>query len=269
MQLTEKYRPKTREDFIDNEEALEELERYIESSYPVILVGSPGIGKTSAVLMIAEGMGYSVQETNASDERKKLELKELEKRLISNSFIKTLYLLDEVDGLKNQAYLAQILKKATKPVVLTANYKYELSKDLTKVCKVIEFKKPALANVVKRIRHIAEKERLYPDYSRITTDIRSSINNAFNKGNNYKEEKNEFEKVDDIFKGNQLHDINPMWLMDNVTNYYNGRNIIEAIQTIKAYEMFKKKEILSCLPISAYGRAKYPNYFRRKYNGHT
>ena len=269
MQLTEKYRPRTKDDFVDNHKALEEMEDYIESNFPIILLGPPGCGKTSAVLMLAESKQYFVQETNASDERKKIDLKELSSRLQSNSFHKTIYLLDEVDGMKNQTFLAQILKKSKKPVVMTANNKQALSKELLKTCKLIEFKKPVLANVVKRIKYIAEKEKLKPDYTKITTDIRASINDAFNYGDTYKEDKNEFDKVSDIFKGHKLHDINPFWLIDNVTNYYHGKDIIDALETIKVYEIVKKKEVLSCLPTSSYGRAKYPNYFRRRKNGYT
>ena len=207
--------------------------------------------------------------TNASDERKKAELKEFASRIMTNSFVKTLYLLDEVDGLKNQAFLTDILKKAKKPVILTANYKHKLSPALKRACKIIEFNKPALGSIVKRLKYIEQKEGIKGDFSKITPDIRSSINNVFNNGKGYKEEKNEFDKVDDIFKGKKTHDIHPIWLIDNITNYLNGKDIIDAVRTIKAYEIIKKPEVLSCIPTCQYGRPRYPNYFRRKKHGHT
>ncbi len=72
----EKYRPKTLEDVVGNPTAVAELRKWAaawDKGRPdrraVILQGDPGIGKTSAALALANEMGWSAIEMNASDSR--------------------------------------------------------------------------------------------------------------------------------------------------------------------------------------------------------
>ena len=262
IHLTEKYRPKTESEFIGNHEILSEVEELILSSHPTVLVGKPGIGKTSAVFLMARKHGFQVSESNASDERRKDELKILESNLKTRSFIPTLYLIDEVDGLKDQDFLAKILKTANKPVVLTANYKRKLSMNLKKVCKILEMRPPNLYEVVKLMKKIAELEGVTVTYERVSSDIRASINNTFYNGDSYREKRNEFDIVINIFKYGKVDDINPIWLIDNVTNFYSGKDLFDAIRIICQYAIYKNKEILSCLPTARKGTPAYPNFFR-------
>ncbi len=269
ISLTEKYRPKTEAEFIGNKEILKELEELILSSHPTILVGKPGIGKTSAVFLMACKHGFRVSEMNASDERRKNELKTLESNLKTKSFVPTIYLIDEADGLKEQDFLAKILKTANKPVVLTANYKRKLSMSLKKVCKMLEMRPPNLYEIVNLMKRIAEAEGIVVTYNRVCSDIRASINNTFYNGSIYKEKRNEFEIVEGIFKYKKVEDINPIWLIDNVTNFYNGRDLFEAVNVICQYAIHKNKEILSSLPIARKGTPKYPYFFRRMKAQHS
>ena len=73
---TEKYRPKRLDDIIGNKQAKDELLRWAnswESGPPkkraVVLMGDPGIGKTTASLALANDLGWQVIEMNASDSR--------------------------------------------------------------------------------------------------------------------------------------------------------------------------------------------------------
>ena len=86
MDLTEKYRPKSTDELIGNKHAIKELVKCIKECKPALLVGPPGIGKTSSVYAVANEYGYRVLEFNASDERKKEQLK----RIISLSKMKGL-----------------------------------------------------------------------------------------------------------------------------------------------------------------------------------
>jgi len=266
--IVEKYRPTTLNDFVDNQDNIEIIINCIKSNTPVLIASPPGTGKTSISYVIAKELGYHLLEYNASDERKKDDLKKLKKILRSIPLVKSMILLDEVDGLENKQALIQILKKSQLPVILTANDKYKV-REFNKVCKLIEFKLPALGLVAKRIRFIADKEGLNPEI-KVDSDIRSAINRTFSGSNKYVKEKSDFNKVQDIFRKEEIHDINPTWLIDNVTNFYSGHDVILALEIIKIYDKLKNPEILRSLP-KGYGKPQYPYYFsaRSKHERHN
>src|SRR5256885_13025184 len=72
----EKYRPKTLDEVVGNPTAIAELRKWAAAwdkgrpdKRAVVLQGDPGIGKTSAALALANDMGWSVVEMNASESR--------------------------------------------------------------------------------------------------------------------------------------------------------------------------------------------------------
>lgn len=264
MNLLDKYSPKSYSDFIGNPTLLPDLEELVSNNYPVILVGKPGIGKTTSVYLVADKLSLMVIKSNASDERTKSDLSKLSSSLSNKSFEPILYLLDEVDGLRNQDYLSTILKSTTKPVVMTANNKQRISPKLKRVCKVISLKTPTVSEVAILIKRISDSEGITVDYSTLNTDFRSSVNNAFNNGSSYIPVPNDFEKVERIFKKGELHEIQPIWLLDNVTYFYTGKELIDAIEVIRIYAMTKRLCVLKSLPIATGGRATFPHLLRRK-----
>jgi len=263
INLTEKYRPKKYSEFIGDPIILEEMEECIEAGQPILLIGKQGCGKTTAAFLVAYKLGYQVVETNASDKRKKEELEDLKKKLTNKTLFPTLYLLDEVDGVSNQKGLYNTIKDSTKPIVMTANFKMKVSMQIKKHAKVIEFRNPSLYEIVKRIKYIAAKEGLNVTYEKVTHDIRASINNVFYGGDGYKEDPNDFEKVELIFKKGKIYDIDPIWLIDNVKYFYYGYDIYKAIRIIQEYALHKDPMILSCLPRATRGKTGYPYYLRK------
>jgi len=262
VNITEKYKPKSLSEYIGDKAQIEEIKQYLDSHFPVILVSPPGYGKTCFAYAYANDMEYSLIETNASEERRKDKLNELEVKLRTNTFFPTLFLIDEIDSMKEQKTLASILKKVNHPVILTANDKQKLDKTLKKVCKVIELKKPPYGLITNRIKHIAKIENLKFDLTLIGPDIRSTLNKVFNDSDGYNSEVNDFEKVDRIFRHKQFFSIDPIWLIDNVSNYYYGKNLLDAIETIKMYKNYKNVEILKNLPVAYSGRPQFPRFLR-------
>src|SRR2546429_8792115 len=72
----EDYRPKSLRDVVGNPTAVAELEKWalswqkgVPDRRAVILAGPPGTGKTSAAIALANDMGWTVVEMNASDRR--------------------------------------------------------------------------------------------------------------------------------------------------------------------------------------------------------
>lgn len=270
--LPNKYRPRSLGEFVGDPQMVEEIKECIENGIPVLLVGPPGTGKTSLTYLLADTTGHHVVESNASDERRKSELKDLQSRLKMKTFVKTLYLLDEADGLENQDFLADIVKSSKHPVVLTANEKYKMSKKLQKVCKVFEvtIRPNQLGLVVKRMKEIAEKENLKVSYQGVTTDVRESINKVFYGSQGYKKDTNIFEKVGNIFKSKCVERVDIIWLLDNIHNFYIGKDLYDAVKVLMLYAKTDDENVLGCLPKSKYGKAKYPYYLRKlNLNGHN
>ena len=193
---SEKHRPKTISDMVGNEESrtaiLEWFAKWKKGTKPLLLVGPPGIGKTTMAFLVAKQFGYDMIGLNASDVRSKSRINEILTPVLGNVSIfgAPMIFVDEVDGISGRsdyggaAALVDILKEPTVPIILAANDDaLDKMKNIKKVVKTISFKKipPRLLRVY--LENILKKEsaKLSPgslikviDKSR--GDIRSMIN---------------------------------------------------------------------------------------------
>jgi len=193
---SEKYRPQIISDMIGNEEPraaiLEWFAKWKKGTKPLLLVGPPGIGKTTIAYLVAKQFGYDMIGLNASDVRSKSRINEILTPILGNvSVLGTpMIFVDEVDGIHGRgdyggaAALVDILKEPTVPIILAANNDtLDKMKNIKKAVKTISFKKipPRLLRVY--LENILKKEdaKLSPgslikviDKSR--GDIRSMIN---------------------------------------------------------------------------------------------
>lgn len=153
MMWSEKYRPKNLHDFIGNEEAkvsiIEWFGKWIKGSKPILLVGPPGIGKTTLATLCAKQFGYDLISLNASDVRSKQRIQEVLMPILGNAsvFGKPMIFIDEVDGIHGRSdyggveALVDLLKEPTVPIVLAANYeRSDKMKNIKKASKIIQLK---------------------------------------------------------------------------------------------------------------------------------
>ena len=196
LMWSEKYRPQNISDMVGNEESrsaiMEWFAKWKKGTKPLLLVGPPGIGKTTMAFLVAKQFGYDMIGLNASDVRSKSRINEILTPVLGNvSVLGTpMIFVDEVDGIHGRgdyggvAALVDILKEPTVPIILAANDDTsDKMKNIKKVVKTISFKKipPRLLRVY--LENILKKEsaKLSPgslikviDKSR--GDIRSMIN---------------------------------------------------------------------------------------------
>jgi replication factor C large subunit len=130
---SDKYRPKNLLEIIGNEEAKEFLVKWlgkwIQGIKPLLLVGPPGIGKTTMAVLGAKQFGYDLISMNASDVRNKQKIQEILNPILGNCGLigKTMIFVDEVDGIHGRSdfggveALIDILKESTVPIILAAN----------------------------------------------------------------------------------------------------------------------------------------------------
>ena len=97
--FVEKYKPRTSRDLIGNQRCIQQLKSHLinwdkiklstgkgkrATKKGVLLSGQPGIGKTSAINVVANELGYTTIEFNASDTRSKKSLKNVIEQSLNN-----------------------------------------------------------------------------------------------------------------------------------------------------------------------------------------
>ena len=171
---SERYRPKSIEAMVGNEEArlrfVEWYRRWKVGSRAALLIGPPGTGKTTLVHLFAAKNGINLVELNASDARTR---ETLERRLgeVMNSTSlygeRSLIFLDEVDGLAGRTdygaleFIKEAVKTTHNPIVMAANDPdSEKVRKLSDVSLVLPFKPPPPREVEMYLRMVAEKETI-------------------------------------------------------------------------------------------------------------
>jgi replication factor C large subunit len=169
---TEKYRINSIDSFFGNEKerlaVIDWLAKWIKGTKPLLLIGSPGTGKTSFVKSLAKYFDYDLIELNASDLRNKINLESIINPILSNSSLfgkNILLFLDEIDGLSARddfggtAYLGTLLKDSEIPIIMAANSKNSKTKEIIKNSKVITFHPLSSFASYLLIQHILNEEK--------------------------------------------------------------------------------------------------------------
>ena len=139
-------------EFVGNENSrkkvVEWLVKWSDGSKPLLLVGPPGVGKTSFVHALSREFDIDLIELNASDTRNKNLLAQVIFPIFSNASLtgkKFLLFLDEIDGISNREdsggldFLLDLFKEPSIRVVMAANKSNEAIKKISKVSKTITF----------------------------------------------------------------------------------------------------------------------------------
>jgi replication factor C large subunit len=216
MMWSEVYRPMKVQQMIGNEGArlavVKWLSGWVDGSRPLLLIGPPGIGKTTLVHTLSQQFNYDLIELNASDNRNKIGLQNRIMPIFHNEGLfgrKMLLFLDEVDGISGREdtggidSLITIMKEPTIPVIMAANTKNTKIKDLAKICKVIELNSITPRLLMIFLDHILKEEnkKLTPDekvsvVNNSKGDVRSMLNNAQSKCAGYTSTHSETFEID-------------------------------------------------------------------------
>jgi replication factor C large subunit len=206
---SELYRPKSLEEMVGNGEVraklLSWLAKWKKGGKALLLVGPPGTGKTTTVLLAARKLDLNLVQLNASDRRTKEMLSErLGEVLLSSNLFgeKTLIFLDEVDGLAGRAdfgavdFIRDSVRRSQNPIVMAANNPDSSGvRKLSGVTTTLLFVKPRENEVEGYLRGIARKEKLRVSEQELKAisasangDIRSAINSLQGGGPASKDE---------------------------------------------------------------------------------
>jgi replication factor C small subunit len=172
----EKYRPKTLNDIIGQDNIIERLKAYVKTkNVPhLIFAGPAGIGKTTSALTLAREIFGEIiwkqnfHELNASDERGisiiRGKIKDFARTApIGETRIKIIF-LDEADSLTPdaQAALRRTIEKYTRicRFILSVNYSSKIIEPIQSRCAIFRFKPIKAEDIKKYVRKIATKEKL-------------------------------------------------------------------------------------------------------------
>lgn len=202
----EKYRPKTIEDLIIDENSHNKISKIIElKDMPnIIITGIPGIGKTTTIMCISKMLlgkyfKNGVLELNASDDRgiksvqdlisnfckKRLTIKEDEKDKYAHHKI---ILLDEADNMTKKAQhlinnLMETHQKTTR-FAFTCNNSSDIIEAIQSKCMIFRYRRLSIKQVKKRVLDICEKENIIYDKAGVNGivstsngDMRQALNN--------------------------------------------------------------------------------------------
>ena len=198
MMWSEKYRPQNFMHLIGNEDARQLFagwfEKWKQGTKPLLLVGPPGIGKTTLANLAGKNFGYDMISLNASDVRNKKNIQEILEPVLGNQTVlgKPMIFVDEVDGVHGRSdyggveALINILKEPTIPIILAANNdSSDKMKKIKKTVKTIALRPlpPRLLRLY--LNMVLEKENAYINPGRLIKlilesngDIRSMLNSA-------------------------------------------------------------------------------------------
>ncbi len=209
---TEKHRPKSLDEIVGNEGAIQSMRRWAESwskgrprSKALVLRGEPGTGKTSAALALANDFGWDVIEMNASDHRNATSIRRIAGLgAVSQTFSadgeflssfqgrRKLVILDEADNLFGREdfggakAIADTIKESGQPIVLIVNDYYQLSKKapaIKHLAQSVYFRRldrqstvALLAVIAKREKSQAEPAALERIADNANGDLRAAVN---------------------------------------------------------------------------------------------
>lgn len=262
----DKYAPESLEDIEGHPTAVKKLRRWGENwtqgDDPVLLYGPPGTGKSSTAEALANDMGWSMVEINASDSRKKDQMDDVARQMRSSTLDsgKQLFLLDEIDSIDGRSVssIRKIIKDAPHPVIMTANEKWKVPDSLENASKTHRFRlrDDSIKNVLRKIADIEGADVSSREIGKLGT--RDGLRDAINDLQRYAESDEEvgwderdmeispFAATRNIIEEKQYTgNVTPPDMVDflneNVKEQYDGVENMRAYQALAEADKFLAK----------------------------
>jgi replication factor C subunit 1 len=193
--FTTAYKPASLKEVIGHKDSISTLSQWLSTwssggkaeGKAALVVGPPGIGKTTTVHLLAKEFGYAITEYNASDTRSVSMLRGL-LGLGMKRLRKEIIIMDEVDGFTAQerggvGELADLIRKSTIPIICIANQLVPKLAPLQKACLLVKFSRPVKSTIATALLAVCKKEGISKSKADLEAlceqngnDIRSLLN---------------------------------------------------------------------------------------------
>jgi replication factor C large subunit len=220
---------------------------------PILLVGPPGVGKTSTAEAVANRLNLQTVEVNASTARATDDLRSMAAQIrTAGESGRRLILIDEVDSWHHgpdKTVLYDALDSPANPTIMTANDEYDVADGVKSRAETFEFSLGVRSRKAK-ISDVAAAEGLDLDDHEINTladrpDLRSAINDLQMFAEHDRPisedarewEDSEWDVLDRVMTGTpDLGSLSPpdalMWLDESVSAEYRGLEMAMAYEAM-------------------------------------
>ena len=255
--LVEKYRSKTLNEYVGNENVKLTISKYLEQNdiQNLIFYGPAGTGKTTLAKLIVNNIDCDYLYINASDERGIETIRDKVSGFASVASFKPLkiVILDEADFLtiQAQASLRSVIETFSRSTrfILTCNFVERIIDPLQSRCQVLKIIPPSIKDVARHVAGILDQENItwdnqslgtivkqfYPDIRKIlgtaqlsTIDNKIVLDKSILVSNNYIEQvinelktSKNWKTIRQIIADSNINDYDELFkaLYDNVSTY--------------------------------------------------
>ena len=178
--LVEKYRSKTLDEYVGNENVKLTISKYLEQNdiQNLIFYGPAGTGKTTLAKLIVNNLNCDYLYINASDERGIETIRDKVQGFASVASFKSLkvVILDEADFLtiQAQASLRSVIETFSRSTrfILTCNFIERIIDPLQSRCQVLKIVPPSMKDVARHVAGILDKENIEWDKEALSTIVK-------------------------------------------------------------------------------------------------
>jgi DNA polymerase III delta prime subunit len=178
--LVEKYRSKTLDEYVGNENVKLTISKYLEQNdiQNLIFYGPAGTGKTTLAKLIVNNLNCDYLYINASDERGIETIRDKVQGFASVASFKPLkvVILDEADFLtiQAQASLRSVIETFSRSTrfILTCNFVERIIDPLQSRCQVLKIVPPSMKDVACHVASILDKENIQWDKEALGTIVK-------------------------------------------------------------------------------------------------
>ena len=271
--LSERYRPMNIAGLVGNETQRLSMVKWLKNwklgSKPLLLMGPPGVGKSTSIYAIAREFGYQVLEFNASDVRTKSALNEAIAPTFENSSLfsdeKFLIFLDEIDGLSGRAdyagmdFVLDLIENSVHPLAMAANVEdMQKLKKITQKSIALRFQPVSEDLLHMYLKSIASKEGFSINsgvIKEVARNCRGDVRQALNSLQTVSERKlvgswtddqfmSDSEALDEIFSSETFEEAAKKFRQFDVPPYERISVVFDAIVSAKNLSVESKADSL-------------------------
>ncbi len=159
--LLEKYAPKSTKEIAGNASAIMELKKALarwEKGRALLVHGPTGSGKSTAIKLAAQEMGYELVEIHANEKRAASDFLQVSQQR-GLFYKKKILLFEDLETMTLRGF-SELISRSGHPVICTVGDFYQLSPAFRKLFRPVKFEKISAAEMLKFLGSVCKKEGL-------------------------------------------------------------------------------------------------------------